>query len=202
MLSAKELSTAIRGFPGIGYQGFVTRYIDASAFELGGKNCFYDLGPQQDGKRYTPKGGGRGIYAAEDVHTAGAEVDQLGGLAALCPNRIATRQRLDMQVTLNSVLDLGNANLRQRLKTSLQELRLPWRGGLLPPCTWPATWLLGDAVFKSERFDGIRFPSSQLHRHFCLLILTERLGDGAELLAERPGEGIVACRGSFKLKSS
>jgi RES domain-containing protein len=201
MRSAEELSTAILEFPGIRYQGFVTRYVDSSAFELGEKNCFYDLGPQQDGKRYTPNGGGRGIYAAEDVYTAGAEVDQLGGLSALRPNRIATRQRLDMQVTLSSVLDLGNANLRQRLKTSLQELRLPWRGGLLPPYTWPATWSLGDAVFKSERFDGIRFPSSKLHRRYCLLILTERLGNGAELLAERPGEGIVACQGNFKLKS-
>ncbi|MFP4204436.1 MAG: RES domain-containing protein [Opitutales bacterium] len=69
---------------GSAYAGILTRYIDSDAFEAGGKNCFHDAGPHYYGQRYTPKGGARGIYMAEDVPTALGEVRQ-NGLAALCP---------------------------------------------------------------------------------------------------------------------
>ncbi len=199
MLSAVELNTAISQIQGTPYAGVLTRFVDSDAFEAGDKNCFYDLGPHVSGKRYTPKGGARGIYMAEGIKAALGEATQ-NGLAALNPNRVATRNQMDIKVKLESVLDLGDARIRRRLQTSINELKLPWKGGLLPPYSWPVTWLLGQAVFESERFDGIRYPSKEVNRHYCVLILTERLGKSAKLAAHRPGEGPVSLTGNFKLR--
>jgi len=198
MLPAGKIEELVRSVDGPAYDGILTRYIDSDAFEVGGKNCFYDAGPHKYGQRYTPKGGARGIYMAEGVPTALGEAGQ-SGLAALCPNRVATRIHLDMEVTLKRVFDLGDSKLRRRLKTTLDELRSPWEGGLTPPYTWPPTWLLGHAIHESCRFDGIRYPSAQVNRKYCVLVLTERLGRGALLTAHQPGEGLVTHIGKFKL---
>ena len=106
---------------------------------------------------------------------------------------------MDMKVELQSVLDLGDTEVRRSLHTSIKELKLPWRGGLIPPYSWPETWLLGQAVFECERFDGIRFPSAKVNRHYCVLILTERLGENAKLSAHCPGEGLLSLTGNFQL---
>jgi len=199
MLPEPELSKVLDRIQGVPYQGILTRYVDSDAFEAGGKDCFYDLGPRESGQRYSPKGGARGIYLAEGIPTAIGKVTQRG-LAALNPDRIATRQQMDTKVQLKSVFDLGDAAIRKRLTTSLEELRLPWKGGLIPPYTWPATWLLGEAVFNSQRFDGIRYPSAKVNRCYCVLVLTERMGAGAKMVADQPGEGNVVYRNSFRLK--
>lgn len=199
MLPTGELKAAINQIKGIHYQSVLTRLVDSDAFEVGGKNCFYDLGPHIDGQRYTPKGGARGIYMAEGIKAAQGEASQRG-LAALKPNKVDTRIQMDMKVKLESVLDLGNAGIRRRLQSSIQELKSPWKGGLIPPYSWSATWLLGQAVYESERFDGIRFPSAQVNQHYCVLILTERISKSAKLAAHRPGEGPVALTGKFKLR--
>jgi len=199
MLSAGELHTVISQVQGTPYKEVLTRYVDSDAFDTGNRNCFYDLGPHQEGKRYTPKGGARGIYIAEGVPTALGEATQKG-LAALKPDRIATRLQMDMSVELKSVLNLGDARIRRRLQTSIEELKSPWKGGLLPPYSWSDTWLLGEAVFESERFDGIRFPSAKVNRHYCVLILTERMSKSSKLSAHRPGEGLVSLTGDFKLR--
>ena len=198
MLPTAELGEALQGIRGCPYTGVLTRYIDSDAFEAGGRNCFYDLGSPQDGKRYTPKGGARGLYLAEGVPAALGEATQRG-LAALNPDRVATRQQLDVEVVLKSTLDLGDVAVRRRLKTTLDELKSPWRGGLLPPYAWPPTWLLGHAVFGSQRFDAIRYPSAKVARTYCLFIFTERLGPRATLTAKRPGQGLVTLKGSFLL---
>lgn len=199
MLSAGELNTAISQISGSPYSGILTRFVDCDAFEKGDKDCFYDLGPHLRGQRYTPKGGARGIYMGEGIKAALGEATQKG-LAALAPDRVATRHQMDMEVKLESVLDLRDTKIRRRLKTSIEELKLSWMSGLLQPYTWPATWLLGQAVFESERFDGIRFPSAKVNRHYCVLILTERLGKGAKLTAHRPSEGLISLNGNFKLR--
>jgi len=199
MLPAEELNTAISQIPGIPYSRVLTRYVDSNAFEAGDKNCFYDSGPHDEGKRYSPKGGGRGIYMGEGVQAALGEATQ-NGLAALNPNRVGTRLQMDMKVKLKSVLDLGDAGIRRRLKTSIEELKSPWRGGLIPPYAWPPTWLLGHAVYESKRFDGIRFPSAKVNRHYCVLILTERMSPSAKISAQRPGKGTVSLSGNFKLR--
>ena len=198
MLPAGELNTAIATIEGAPYTGVLTRFVDSDAFEVGSKNCFYDRGPSEDGKRYTPKGGARGIYLAEGIKAAFGEATQQG-LAALNPDRVATRIQMDMKVRLESVLNLGDARVRRRLGTTVEELKFPWKGGLIEPYTWPATWILGQAVFESERFDGIRFPSAKVNRHYCVLILTERLGLRAKLTAHRPKKGLVSLTGNFKL---
>ena len=199
MRQEPELSRILDEICGFPYQGVLTRYVDSDAFEAGGKDCFYDLGPRDYGQRYSPKGGARGIYLAEGIRAAIGEATQRG-LSALSPDRIATRQQMDIEVHLNSVLDLGNEKIRRRLNTSLKELKLPWKGGLIPPYTWPATWLLGKAVFESQRFDAIRYPSKAVNLCYCMLILTERMGDGAKLIAHRPGHGKVIYKSAFNLK--
>lgn len=116
MLSAGELNKAIGTIEGVFYTGVLTRFVDSDAFEVGGKDCFYDLGPHEEGKRYTPKGGARGIYMAEGIKAALGEATQ-NGLVALNPDRVATRNQMDMEVKLKRSID-------NRLKNDLNVPRM------------------------------------------------------------------------------
>lgn len=200
MLNAPKLAEALVSIPGVPYEGVLTRFVDYAAFEAGGGNFLYDQGPRDNGQRYTPKGGALGLYAGEGMKVAQAEASQRG-LAGLHPDRADTRLQLDAEIKLRSMLDLGDVSVRRKLKTSLNELRLPWKGGLIEPSEWSATWRLGQAVFDSMRFDGIRYPSAQLNRHYCLLVLSERLGAGSYGKVMVGGDVRQILKGSFKLKA-
>lgn len=183
MIDQERLREVLEELPGIPYEGILTRHVDFAAYSAGNPaRLLYDEGARQNGQRYTPPGGAKCLYFGEGLKVTAAEYTQRG-LAALKPDRADTRVQLNAEVKLNSVLDLKDASVRRKLGTTIDELKELWRHSLPSPPRedWAATWILGQAVFDSEQFDGIRFPSAQLDRHYCMLILTERLANGAHV---------------------
>ena len=196
----QTLSEVLKGLAGKPYSGVLTRYVDLEDFSTAPvKRLFYDQGPHRHGQRYSPKGGPKGLYAGEGVTCALAEATQKG-LSALKPKRAATRIQLDFNVKLRSVLDLGEATVRKALGTTLDELKDVWQGVYELSGHWPATWRLGQAVFDCERFEGIRFPSKQANRKYCLLVLTERLAPGSHVIAKGKRGDLERIDGGFPLK--
>jgi RES domain-containing protein len=187
--------------PASPYEGILTRYVDLEDYNAAPDvRLLYDEGPVKNGQRYTPKHGPRGLYAAEGIPCAVAEATQ-NGLKALNPARGSTDIQLNLEVKLCSVLDLGNAKVRRKLGTTVRELNDPWRGVTELTGTWPVTWTLGQKTFDSERFDGIRYPSTKASRKYCVMIFTQRLGNGAYVRAvKRSGEPHEVATGNFQLK--
>ena len=202
MIEAPDLVAALESLPGVAIDQVFTRFVDFEKYQAASaKDLLYDGGPPISGQRYNPIGGPKGLYLGEGLVVARTEFAN-GTLAALKPKRSSASIQLDAHVRLQRVLDLGNPSIRRKLKTTLDELKSPWEGYFALHGHWPVTWVLGQAIFDSERFDGIRFPSAELKRHYNLLILTERLGPGAEVRVESSdGSPPLAKKtGTFPLK--
>lgn len=142
MLPLPEIVEKLKVLEGDPWEGVLTRYVDFEAYMgPGGSRLLYDEGPPRWGQRYTPVDGAKGLYLAEGIPTAVAEYTQ-EGLKALNPKRADTRLHLDVEVKLKSVLNLGDRNIRRILKTSLEELKEPWRSVFEWTGIWPVTWQL------------------------------------------------------------
>lgn len=136
----------------------------------------FDLGPKISrwGQRFSPPGDHRGLYVGAQRDTAGAEF--AGGSKAWKMGDCAKHVTFDMEVKLQSVLDLTDAKVRRHLKTSKEEVQSAWEGFAdLNGGAWPSTWTLGHEAFASGRVDGILFPSTKNSSGSCLLVFTERL---------------------------
>jgi len=200
MQTGAELKSSLGSLPRVAYPGVITRLVDFEAYTAAPTPRFlYDEGPLQYGQRYTPIGGPRGIYGAEGIDLAEAELTGKG-LSSLRPTRGATRIQLHLEVTCQAILDLGDVAVRRALKTSLEELRLPWRGVFYTTGSMPPTWELGQAAFDSGRFEAIRYPSAQLPRRYCLIIFTEHLAKGSSIRAVGQSQDLETISGSFKLQ--
>jgi RES domain-containing protein len=180
--------------------GSLSRFVDFEAYTSASiRRLLYDEGPRRYGQRYTPVGGPRCLYGAEGADLAEAELSGKG-LSSLRPTRGATRIQLHLEVSCQSILDLGEERVRRALKTSLEELRKPWRGVLERSGSVPPTWELGQAAFKSRRFEAIRYPSAQLDRRYCLVVFTERLARGSSVRAVGQSQDLETIAGSFELR--
>jgi len=199
MIDPSELPGILQGLsPRCNYDGFGWRRVEAYEFTQKGQQVFYDEGPLTKGARFSPVGHARALYYAESQKTAIRESKPSGiSLSSRQP-----RSDYDMQVIvrLNAVLDLGEASVRRRLKTTLDELKEPWIGAHSREDHWPPTWHLGKATFLSERFDAIRYPSAKHDRHYCIAIFTGRLVCGAHLEAIHPQRGAVRIKVSGRLR--
>lgn len=139
----------------------------------------FDLGPKiaAGGQRFSPPGKHRGLYVSTELPTAGAEFAD--GLDRWRNGDHAKHVAFDMDVQLNTVLDLTSAAVRRTLEISKKAVQSPWEGyAILNGGAWPSTWQLGHDVFASGRFDGILYPSTKSTNGVCLLIFTERLQKG------------------------
>jgi RES domain-containing protein len=200
MQTGAELKSSLGSLPRVAYDDVITRLVDFEAYTSAPTpRLLFDEGPQEYGQRYTPIGGPRAIYGAEGTDLAEAELTGKG-LSSLRPNRGATRIQLHLEVTCQAVLDLGDAAVRRVLKTSLEELRLPWRGVLGRTGSMPPTWEIGRAAFDSGRFEGIRYPSAQVDRRYCLVLFTEHLAKGSSIRAVGQSQDLETIAGSFTLK--
>ena len=171
-----ELATC-RGRP---VSGRCFRIVELEAYAgAPSPQLLFDLGPKisTGGQRFSPPDDHRGLYVSAQRDTAGAEF--AGSLIAWRNGDCAKHLTFDMEVTLRSVLDLTDANVRRQLGTTKKEVQSAWEGfSDLNAGTWPPTWNLGHETFASGRFDGILFPSTKSSSGSCLLIFTERLVTG------------------------
>jgi RES domain-containing protein len=167
----------IRGVP---WSGKCFRVVELEAFlQAKMPSLLFDLGPKisRDGQRFSPPNKHRGLYTSTELVTAGSEFadEKAAWIAGDCAKHVT----FDMDVKLASVLDLTAPTIRRALKTSKAEIQSAWLGYAdLNGGTWPSTWDLGHAVFASEAYDGILFPSTNNSSGSCLLVFTERIVAG------------------------
>lgn len=166
---------AIRGRP------FADRCFRVVALEsfLSARNpiLLFDLGPRIAGQRFSPPDEHRGLYVSTGLETAGSEF--AGGQSAWVRGDCTKHIVFDIEVNLNAMLDLPDAAIRKRLRTTKKEMKSAWLGyAEINDGAWPPTWLLGHAVFTDGRFDGLLYPSTKHPTGICLLVFTERLVPG------------------------
>ncbi len=165
MLTGQRIRRALVNLRGRPYKGVVCRVVYAAAlyrFQEPGfvPRPLYNLGPPSNGARFTPKGGARSIYFAEDYQTAWNEFLQIAGGTPLRP-QIDKKAFVTFsgEVNLRNIIDLTQSETQTTLKTTTAELCSPWRyrnSKIKAP-----THVLGAEVTRNGRFDGLRFPSSK-----------------------------------------
>jgi RES domain-containing protein len=138
----------------------------------------YSLGAPANGARFTPRSGMATLYMAEDAEAAFVEANQSyaairsqnpAGVGPMPPTVLVSAR-----AHLTSVLDLAQGAIQGALGTNPRELAGSWR--LTQPAGGMAvTQQLGQMVFESGRFDGIRYPSTRRPRSCCLAIFPDRL---------------------------
>jgi len=135
-------------------------------------------GPMQRGQRFTPPGGPRSLYMGEDMLTAYAESNRIAAAFLtqahqLLPPKPPTVLFL-AEFELKNVLDATLPAVQNVLGTSDAELKQPWRR--LKRRRQPVpTWRLGQAVFNSGLFDGMRYPSANRQDGVCIVVFVGRL---------------------------
>lgn len=172
-----RFQTALASCPAIPFSGKCFRVVELEAYTSAKTpTLLFDLGPKisEGGQRFSPPDDHRGLYVSTELVTAGSEF--AGGRTAWEEGDCAKHVTFDMAVQVESVLDLTDAAVCTALGTTRDEMLSPWEGfAELNNGAWPSTWTLGQAVFASGRFDGIRFPSNRNPSGTCILIFTERL---------------------------
>lgn len=185
MLSSDELSRALVNIPTQVFARSLYRATDLEALfgfhhnpPYPSPRPLWDLGASIKGARFTPRGGPRSLYMAEDPATAYEEASQISAIVAdrdpTLVNPIPPKVTCSARVHLETVLDLTIPSVQDALGTSVAELTGSWRliqdRGQVPP-----TQLLGQSVFSSRRVQAIRYPSAVSAGHTCIVIFSERL---------------------------
>jgi RES domain-containing protein len=140
------------------------------------------VGPTIRGARFTPKGGFRTLYLAEDPLTALVEF-QHESLKLMRDMDDEFGVRLPVLATLiphaffshSAILDVTRREVRLHLGTDLNELAAPWRPLVGPGLPLPPTQILGQEAFDSGLFLGIRYFSTRNPGGICLAIFEDRL---------------------------
>ncbi|HMY01723.1 MAG TPA: RES family NAD+ phosphorylase [Candidatus Obscuribacter sp.] len=154
------------------------RCVEMSAL-VGGANRriqpLFDLGPGRSGQRFTPVGGPRALYVAEDPYTSYLEsTGMFDSVADLAEKLADTQSTLQFRVQLEEVLDLTVADTMLELGTNQEELLASWEWQMATGARVP-TQDLGAAAFASKRFQAIRFTSAKRADHANLVIFTDRV---------------------------
>ena len=175
--SASRFLYPIVNVSGIPFTGKCFRIVELESFlKVKTPELLFDLGPKVSkyGQRFSPPGNHRGLYVSTELMTAGSEFAD--GKTAWLAGDCAKHVTFDMEVKLQSVLDLTDVSVRRSLKVTKAEVQSAWLGfAELNHGAWPPTWSLGHAASSSGRFDGILYPSTKSANGTCLLIFTESL---------------------------
>jgi RES domain-containing protein len=177
MLTPIALPAALAALPAVEYRRTLYRTVRPvflTPTPLAG------IGARLHGARYTPKGSFDTIYLAEDPHTAFIEF-QHESLALMRDMDDEHGVRLTTIATVvphalfdpAGILDVTRREVRQHLGTDLNELAAPWRAFAGPGL--PPTQILGQEVFNSGRFLGIRYPSARNPGGICLAVFEDLL---------------------------
>jgi RES domain-containing protein len=139
-------------------------------------DLLYAGGVSDSGGRFTPVGGPDTLYLASSESVANAEwrhgLEKIFGKDLLAePPKVTFKSRVKLQ----RMVDLSDSNVLEALGTCSEELMAEWDG-----VTAPGSQVLGQAIYDSCRFSGIRYQSARIKRGYCLAIFPRRLIHGDE----------------------
>jgi RES domain-containing protein len=200
MLEEKDLDEALREVQSRAVHGPFSRcvalhnLISGPSASSGAPQPLWGLGSKTFGGRFTPRNSFETVYLAEDPTTAFSEV---GLILKLANSSVTIRTHpwvlITVEGNLLSVLDLTDAKVLAASGSSHQELTGEWRY-TQEQSGEPPTQRLGRLCHHSERFDGIRYPSSKnVTGGVCVAVFPDRLRSPAYLEVYDP-HGNVAQR--------
>ena len=174
MLPEKELLKVVSDLPLISLRGPWTRAIELRHLV---RDQPEPLWSGSANSRFTPKQTFRRLYLTSDFETA---LKEAGALFLNQPLANRPWTLIIVEGILESILDVTDLSICERLATSLAELTGDWRypeglylqgEGLMPP-----THLLGKAAFETGRVLGIRFRSAKnTGQGMNIVVFTDRL---------------------------
>lgn len=180
MLRNTDLREALQSLPTASWEGQVFRCVKGvTADEVQENLCNLT----QDG-RYSRGEDLRVLYTSHGWEVAGMEFRQSPAKPTPADLRGATC--LGLRVRAERVLDLTDAEVRERLDTSLQELTGDWQFSNEQGEDAP-TQRLGRAAFESGRFDALRAPSKLRPGEANLLVFVDRTRERAVATDLPPG---------------
>ena len=184
MLPEDELDAILAsgGIPGVGCRRVLCRCVTQSTlYGLSLPSAYPSPIPlwssSSKGSRFVAKGAHDALYLAQDPNTAYMEVDRAYKKVeelepSLVPQPAPPVILFNCRVELERVLDLTNTDVLKVLKTSEAELKVTWRlnqsrGKPIP------TQILGGIVYRSGRFQAIRYHSARDPQGKCLVIFPD-----------------------------
>jgi RES domain-containing protein len=141
------------------------------------------LGSSRNGGRFTPKGGPVSLYGAERPDTAFWEANQVASStgAVHVPSTVV----FSVTARIDSYLDLIDPAVRAALGTTRSELLLPWK-----TARRPETQRLGQRVWRSRRYQAIRYPSARHPGGVCWAVFVSRVLDPSFIEMSDPAAGL------------
>lgn len=146
MLDMPGLQAALLQIQQLVYNRNVFRCVELAALLGDGTRPIrplYDVGPRQSGQRYTPIGAQLASYVAEHPYTSYVEATGMFScVAALAQQHAPAEVTLQLNVNLQSVLDLTLADNQQLLQTTTIELTRSWEWQMAmgQACAYTNTW--------------------------------------------------------------
>ena len=157
--------------------GYFYRSIDYGALHsMEPPDALYALGPSKQGQRYTPVGGPPALYVADKAYTSFAEVTHAITSSVRQFNSPPQPPLVVFAVSvhLEHILDLTDNSILKALGTTIAELQGPWADQMASGIDVP-THLLATAVYKTNRFQGIKYHSKEHPGGVDLIIWTDKL---------------------------
>lgn len=179
MLSEKELENHLSSCALGRVQKRLWRELNTEYILETNPKPLYSEGPVKSGARFTPKGGFRTLYLSYDRMTASLEIQSSfkrndGSLIDLADRSTTI---LPIDVDIDSVLDLTDDSLVQKLKTNNSELTGEWRYSQISSIA--VTQILGRAAFNTDRIKAIKYRSAKdPQQGVCLALFIDRLVKG------------------------
>jgi RES domain-containing protein len=114
------------------------------------------------------------LYLGEGEWTATAETKQHPGVKGFAHEPASPDAIFHIEVKVSAILDITAPSVLSALNTSPDELMANWR----TQSPKAPTQLLGNAIFESKRFEGVRYQSAPMKKSgvegYCLLLFRER----------------------------
>lgn len=144
------------------------------------RNPLNALGSKLSGGRYNYIGRFEALYLAPDPKTAVEE--SLKNINF----RFPPKSIITIDVEVQSIIDLKNKKLINILGIDRDQLFSPWRKIQDIEQKIAYTQLLGQLIYDSKLFEGIRYPSAKVKGKYNLVIFPNRLKKGSNIKVYDP----------------
>jgi RES domain-containing protein len=199
MRNAAALLDAVASAPRIPFKGMTYRAVHLRHFPtLTAAEPLFTPAGGLIGSRYVAPGGPEALHVALDAETAHRELNGVFFSQAATP--LGAQQVIDgllrplpsvilaIHVDVAHVLDLTQTAIRRHfgIRSRAEILGRWWRVPNAP------TQLLGTAIFASNRFEGILYPSARNSGHACLILFRQRLTASSRVYCQDTPSGMRA----------
>jgi RES domain-containing protein len=144
------------------------------------KNPLSALGSKLIGGRYNYIGTFEVLYVAPDAQTAVREIIKDFQF------RFPPKSLITIEVDLRYIADLEDRRTIETLGIDRDELFSPWRKIQDIDRKKAYTQTLGEAIYNSKRFEGIRYPSAKVRGKYNLAIFPDRLKEKSRIKVYDP----------------